>query len=208
MKLGSLLACPLIACAACNTGDTIRESHYGDIYPTLRLTHGMEEPEAPGQSPPAEIELQVSRADDSAGLLDYELLQVAGAVRWNLVHDDKATLGLYLGLAFDHNQFDVGAPYDVSDGAGHLGLLVGARFGYRIVSRVELYARMQAVQYVVEAGTSDQLEIGASVRLSDAVSAFVAWRQWNVSVDEFDSLQIDEIDLDTEGIAFGFEFWL
>lgn len=207
MKLGPLLACPILACAACNTGDRIREDHHGDIYPTLRVAFAVQAPEAEGQSPPAEAEIQVSRTEDSTELVDYELLHVAAAMRWNPVHDDKVTLGLFLGAAYERNSFDVGAPYNDQAKSEHLGTLLGLRFGYRVVPRVELYGRLQTVLYVFEEGKGDQFEAGVSVRLSNAVSAFVAWRRWDVKIEEVASLQVDEIDLDTDGIALGFEFW-
>ncbi len=205
MKSGAALASLILV--SCATDETVREDHHGGIYPTVRVTHALQEPEAHGQSPRSEVELQVSMADDSTELIDFELLQVAAAVRWNLVHDDKATLGLFAGVALERNEFDVGAPYGLHDEENQVGPLIGVRFGVRVVPRLELYGRVQRTWYLVEPGNSNQLEAGASVRLSDAVSVFAAWRRWDVKQEDFDDFQLDEIDLDTDGIAFGLEFW-
>jgi hypothetical protein len=190
------------------TGITLDENHSGDIYPTLRATYAAQAPEAPGQSAPVELELQVSQADDSADVLDYRLLQVTAALRGNVIHTEDTTIGLFAGLGWEKDSYDLGPPFDTGDDESRIGLLVGLRLGYRVVPRVELYGRAQTLGFLIAEGDSNQLEAGVSVRITEAVSGFVAWRKWVLTNPGFvGTSNVDEVHLDTEGLAFGVEFW-
>jgi hypothetical protein len=205
-RAATCLAVGLCSCAA--DGINLDEDHSGDIYPTLRATYAARAPEKPEESAPFELELQVSQADDSTEVLEYRLLQATMAARWNVVHTDKATIGLFTGLGFEKDSYDLGPPFNGSEDESNWGVLFGLRMGYRVVPRVELYGRAQVLGLLAEEGDSNQIELGASALITPWVSAFLAWRKWSITSQGFiDDTNVDEIHLDTNGLAFGLEFW-
>lgn len=150
------------------------------------------------------LEAGWSLADGDADGIDFAIhdATVGFGYDWNIGTEGWA--GFVGGLAWQHLDLDVeGTDFDGEDSFGPYVALQG---GWRVTTWLEPFARADAGFYLPDIGSTIGIELGARIHVVEPAAMFVGWRYAHYEINDFDSLDVDEVDLDVSGLIVGLEF--